>query len=547
MLEVLKTRRAWITQRMANRFPPWAKIRKLAQSVGQQVMEPMGRDLEDVYWWENYNLGNLLLNTTDVNQVQGLYRLDLPPTFEFRTEQHADGVVYITPYLVRGKAGGSWRQVFQATNNSLEEFWYGVPSRITHSGESYTYNPVLETTLLSALSVATPVAPAVPGKLWLTLSNNGASVKNYKGSTVRSSVTLSGRDIHGKEATEKLYFAFNGTIQTKLAWSEVESITTEYVDNTAYLRVDWLNVGQTELLDTYGLHVGMDREKLRFWKLGSQSYGSTLQHLTFDADDLALVEDGEDSKHAEYEVELLSAGGGNINGVSMAAWPRRRWVVVTDGSTLHFFVPDLRVETLDLLAEATTEAVVQIEMNKEWTYKGDTVVLDYNMKRPFVRVLRTRWSVLKPDGTKVCISADGSEIAFGSSGWITHPAGTTFKKVGFQGDYIEYSLSSHGRYVFYLESIVTDLLSTEGQSRPATHVDVRVVHSAYDTAEASIILPTSVGIASQIGFDGFMQPWVIDTNGTAHRLQFHHDVYLADFRNKAIIVREEYTDLEVEA
>ena len=33
MLKTLETRRAWVTQRMANRYPPWAKVRKLAQSA----------------------------------------------------------------------------------------------------------------------------------------------------------------------------------------------------------------------------------------------------------------------------------------------------------------------------------------------------------------------------------------------------------------------------------------------------------------------------------------------------------------------------------
>lgn len=547
MLEVLESRRSWVTQRMANRFPPWAKVRKLSQSVGQQVLEPMGRDFEEGYWWENYNLGNIILNTSDINQIQSLYRLDLPSNFDFRTEDHADGRIYITPTSVRGMVDGSWVVVSQANDNSLEEFWYGVPNRVTSTGESYSYFPVLTNTQVSELGNASTVNPSVPGRLWISLSNNGASLKNYKGGTVRSSVKLVGRDIHAKEVSEKIYFAFNGTIQTKIAWSEVQSVLTEYIDNSASVRIDWLNIAQNEILDPNGLHVTRDREKLRFWNLSSQSYGSTLQHMVFSADNLVLVEEGEDSKHAEYEVELLDSGGANIDGLSMCAWPKRRWLIVTDGSSLHFYIPDLRMEPVDLLAEATLESVVQVRLDKEWSYKGDTITLDFNMKRPFVRVLRTRWSVVKPDGTLVGIAPDGGEIAYGSSGWVNHPQGTTFKRTGFQGEYINYEITDNGRYVFYLESIITDILTTEGQMRPTTHVDVRVLHSAYDTAEASLSLPISVGTASVVGFDSWMRPWVIDSNGTAHLLQFHHDVYLADFTNKALLVREDYTDLEVEA
>jgi hypothetical protein len=547
MLEVFDNRRSWVTQRLANRLPPWSKARKLAQSVFQQLLEPIGQDMEDAYWWANYNVGNYLLNTSDTNQLSGLYRLNLPPTFEWETRHDADSVIYLTPTSVRGNTSSGWITLTQAENNSLEEFWYGVPTRISYAGESYQYLPVLPTTAVTALSSASLVYPSVPGKLWITLSNNGSSVKNYKGRVVRSYVELTGRDIYGIENSEIIYFGFNGTVQTKLAWSEISSVTTNYIDDVSYLRIDWLDVGRTDYIDYNGLYVSRDREKLRFFSLADQSYGSALQYKVFSADNLVLVEDGEDVKHAEYEVELVDTSGANINALSLCPWPKRRWIVVADGSDLHFFVPALKSETLESISEGTVEAVVQIELAEEWSYKGATVTLDYNMKRPFVRVLRTRWSVEKPDGTRVGISPDGSEITYSSSGWVTHPEGTIFNKVGFQGDYIDYTLTSRGRYVFYLESMITDLLSREGQTKPTEHTDVRILHSSYDTAEASLTLPTSVGTGSTITFDPYNRPWIINSAGTAYRLNFHYDKYLADFAGKAVIVREEYTNLEVEA
>jgi hypothetical protein len=548
MLDILETRRSWVTQRLANRYPPWAKLRKFAQSIGQQILEPMGRELEDYYWWSNYNLGNYLLNTSDINQLSGIYTLSLPPTFEWRTSQQVDAVVYLTPTSVRGLTSSGWVTLSQATENKLEEFWYGVPDRVLTAGESYSYSSCLSSTQVSSLSSAMVRNPSVPGKLWVTLSNNGSSIKNYKGNTVRSFVTIRGRDIHGNDVKEHVYFGFNGTIQTKLAWSEVTTVETSYIDDIAFLRIDWLSVGQTEPLDLMGLHVTKDREKFRFWSLGSASFGATLKHLVFSSDDIVLVEEGEDTKHAEAEIQLFNSAGSNISSaLSMIPWPKRRWIIITDGSNLHFFVPDLRMESLEPVAEATAEAVVQADVDKEWVLQGDVVTLDYNMKRPFVRVLRTRWSVEKPDGSRVGISPTGSEIAYSSSGWVNHPEGTLFNSVGFQGDYIEYTINSYGRYVFYLESMITDVLSTEGQSKPTIHMDVRVVHSAYDTAEASISLPVSIGTASILGFDSYHRPWVINTNGTAHRLTFHYDRYLADFQNKTIIIRENYTSLEVDA
>jgi len=547
MLESIKNRRAWITQRLANRFPPWSRIRKLAQSVGQQLLEPMGRDLEEVYWWANYNLGNYLLNSSDLQQLEGLSRLSLPITFEWRTYQYPDSVVYLAPTSIRGQLDGTWITLNQAQANSLEEFWYGIPTRIELSEDSFSYYPVLSSTLVADLSSGILVSPAQPGKLWITLSDNGNATKSYMGTKVKASVTLTGRDIHLREATEKVYFGFNGTVQTRLAWSEIYSIETSYIDSTASLRIDWLSVGQTEYLDFFGLNVCADREKFRFWYLDSRSFGSSLKQLVFSADDLTLVEEGHDYKHAIYETQLLDSAGSNINGVSLSPWPRRKFVIVTDGSYLHFYVPSPRVENMENISKATTEAVIQLELEKEYVTQGDTILIDYNMKRPFFRVLRTRLSVQKPDGTRVCITANGSEIPFSSSGWVEHLEGSIFRKLGYQENGISYTISDKGAYTFFLESIIADTLTTESQSRPIFHTDVRILSSSYDNALASLLLPVSVGTVNSIAFDSYQQPWVINGNGVAYKLEFHYDLYLADFQNKLLIFRESYSNIEVDA
>jgi len=200
---------------------------------------------------------------------------------------------------------------------------------------------------------------------------------------------------------------------------------------------------------------------------------------------------------------------------------------------------------MEPLADRTLEVALQIEILKEFYVQGDVVTLDYNLKRPFIRVLKSRWSVEKPDGTRVGISEDGSEIAFSSSGWMQHEHGTTFKKMGFQGNYIDYTLASKGRYVFYLDSMITDITTTTMD--PTTHTDVRIVHSLQDTAQVSMALPVSVGTVNAVAFDAFGRPWVVGESGTATRLNFHYDTYLTDFTNKGILLREDYENVEVEA
>jgi hypothetical protein len=511
------------------------------------MLEPIGRELENWYWWENYNLGNNLVNTSDLSQLQGVRRLSLPPTFNFRTRHDSDSLVYLPPTSVKGVVGETEYSLTQAYNNKLEDFWYGLPSRISAAGESYTYYAIIPPIQVSNLSSVAPKTIPVPGKLFVTISNNGSSVKNYHGTIARSAVELVGRDIYGLKARERILFTFNGSILTKRSWSEIETVETHYIDDTANIQVDWLPVGNSHIFDSGGLSISTSREKFRFFSLNHRGNRSFVQHLRFSASDFNTVQDGNDTKDAEYEVELLRSNGNVLRGAGwLAQWPHRRWLTVTEGSHVHFYPTSIPYPNLEPLAKRSSDPILQIETDKEWYYPTETVTLDYNVKHPFWQVLRTRWSVETPDGNIFGINASGQEITYSNSGWVDNEGAARFDKVGFQGETIDYPLSSRGRYVFYLESIVKNPLDGVDVA-PFSQLDVKVVTSSSLTAEASVELPVSVGTSAYFTFDSYGRPWSISDAGTAHRVQFHFDKYLVDFDNKVVLTQEDYDYLEVDA
>jgi len=545
MLRDLEDKRSWLTQRMANAYPPGSRVRRLTQSTGQQILEPIARELEDLYWWENYNLGNYLLTTSDPHQVENTYRLSLPPTFEWRERSDSDGVVYLQPTSVRGKASGVWMDLTQANDNSVEEFWYGVPDRTSVAEGPLTYTSVVPPTDVGSLSSVVPATPGIPSRLWVTLYNIGVSVKLYKGVAQRAAVEITGYDAYDNEVTERIVFPFDCTILTRTRWADITSVMTEYVDDTAYLQIEWLSIGELSPMDQTGVHIQRDGEKIRFYSLGNETFGSTLKHEVFTAVDLLTVEEGNTEKQSVYEIELLNTSGSNIFGTGMALWPKRRWVIVTDGSYLHFYLPHPRLEDRSPVIDRTSEVVLQIHTDNEFYLKGDIVSLDYNLRRPMFRVLKTRWSVLKPDGTRVGLSEAGAEIVYDSNGWVENRPGWRFMKTGLQKEPIEYTFADNGKYVFYLESLIADDISST--KRYAEQVDALVISVAYTTAVASVPLPVTVGTPDLICFDAYGRPWVMGSAGEIHRLNFHYDKYVADFQNKAIYTREPYTEIEVEA
>jgi hypothetical protein len=531
---------------MANSYPPWSRARQLAQSTCQQILAPVGEEFEDVYWWTNYDLGNYILTTTDPNELGDLFRLVLPSTFSFQTKGSSNLTTYLTPTSVRGQlSSGTWLDLAQAEDNSLEEFWCAPPDRILANGESYSYSPVLPLTQVSDLVNATPFALPFSTRLWVTVSEIGRSIKNYKGIVLRARIEIAGYDLSGLEVIESIIFAFDGSIQTNTCWSEITSIQTHYIDDTAYVRVDWLNHEQSNFIDYSGLYVTTTREKFRFYAHSLSDGDSYLEHKTFSAPDLITVQDGDPSKQTMCKMELLDPDGDNVSGLGMALWPRRRWVVINNEDTLYFFQPAISLPDVSPLIERSPEPVLQVYIENEYVVKGDTITLDYNVTKPLFRILKTRWSVLKPDGTRVGIAPDGTEITYSYSGWEENQNGTRFRKVGYQAEGIEYTLSDRGRYVFYLESYIADDLSNTPIYQE--QVDVRVIQASSEVAKTSITLPASVGDVAHIGFDSYGRPWVVNSNSMAYLLDFHYDKYLVDFTNKVLYFREEYSSVEVEA
>jgi hypothetical protein len=220
-------------------------------------------------------------------------------------------------------------------------------------------------------------------------------------------------------------------------------------------------------------------------------------------------------------------------------------VVVSDEDSLHFFSPDPALPDLSGVTERDSEPVLQIYCEQEWAAPGDTITLDYNLKRPFIKVSRFRWAVTKPNGAKVGLREDGSEVTYGASGWIENLEETRYSKIGISSAPIEYTLSSRGTYKFSLEATCQDRVRDTIDATDLT--DVFVAQAASSTALNSITLPASVGTVSYFAFDSYGQPWTISASNVATRLNFHYDTYLADFVNKIIYVREPFVSLDVEA
>ena len=547
MLEASKKRRSYITQRIANRFPPWSRLRETSQSVGQQLLEPTGLELEELYWQTNYDLYNYILLTSDLNQLCNMEKLQLPSSFEWRTVNHADQKVFLEPTdITATTSSGETLTLEQAQNNSVEDLWFGAPTRVTSTDDYYpSYEIPFGPTQVQNLSTATAYSLPFETRLFVTVIGNSSFARVYSGHSYFSNVEIRGSDAHGNKIEEKIYFTWNGTRQTKNSWSEIDSVLGFFLDDECYIRIDWLPIAINDFQDLSGLHVTDKREKLRFFSFTNQSFGAALEHKTFGAIDLSLVEEGDDEKEVVQSIELLDEDGNNYDARSLTTFPKRKWLVLNDGSNIHFHLPNVVIPDLTETADRSAEPIAQIYVEDNCFARGDTIYFDLKTSRPFWRVIRHRWSLLKPDGSKVGLNESGDEITYSSSGWILNRDGMRFNTVGLSNVAIPYTFSTSGKYVLYLESTIRNI--TEEASTPINHTDVLVINIPVDTAEVSIALPPGLGVCAYFTFDSFGRPWCVSISGETRRVELNFDKYVVDYFLNTIYFREDYETVEVTA
>ena len=545
MLQRYINTKSWLTQRLANKYPNWSRIRGWGQSIGQQFIEVLAKELEDLNLCALEDLRDSVFLTCNPFQLGSLYRMNLPPTFSFRERLDGDGGTYKLPTLVRGRIGEDWYILNSVPLNTLEEFWSSLPTRLTSAEDSVKYTPIISPIMIGELSTSSSNSPAFPTRLYVTVFSNTTFLRAYGGNYVRAHIVLYGRDPYGRKIKERLVFTHNSTLLTNSRFSEVTYVETRYLEFSASIRIDWLTGSWIDNLDSNGLYIPKEGgEKFRFISLGSKTFGSTLRYQAYVMSDFFQVETGLNDKTTYREVELLDGSGLNYTASSLALSPLSREITVTDGDTLKFYPLDPPYQDYRKVQERHPECVVQLWTRSEEVCRGDTIYLDFNLTRPFVTVARLRLSVTIPSGSSYAIDFKGNLTSYLSSTPIGIESG--FTRTGYQGKKIPFTLSEAGVYVFRLESGVSDRLQTQITSL-TNQMDVLILDTSGVSPGSEVSIPISIGDGQLVSYDAYNRLWIINTAGYAHRVNRNYDHYFVDFVGRYLYLREPFDQIEVVA
>jgi len=531
--------KSWITQRIVNRAPEWAHIRKSPVSVGQQLLNPLSLYIQDTIQQLTKERFNMFASSADLNEVDILYRLDLPDEMEFTSSQDSSGVATYTPPHVYATISGSEYEITQAEYNNIETLAYDcIASRVADGEVSYSYSEVIPRTTIENLASISPGTIVVNGHLYITLEDNETWEERSADRIYYVKCYITGVTRKGTEVTEAVPLRYNGTFKTVNEWQSVTSVMVSYADAEAYLTIETFPWNRDGHLDSQNILVPpTGGERPLFVDLSSRSWGSTLVGKGFTVSDFDIIRSGIEEKEVFYEIELLDQSGSNITLNGFVLKPNSRFMYAVDDNNLYIYDTSLEFPDTRGLEEDSPETKIDLWSDRWINMRGDTAKLRTRNNAVLDPPSRFRWHMLDPDGNEYYIDTNGVLWPTTTDAWIEN---SKWNDGLFDEQEISLSFTKNGVYVITFESQYWD----DKFSVSATYKTKYLFFVPSIRPEAQFSLPIGLVEPEEIGIDSDLRVW-LKRYGSVHLLNVFHDYFLVDYQNKRIWCKEQYPSIRV--
>lgn len=376
-----------------------------------------------------------------------------------------------------------------------------------------------------------------------------------------ASILIEGINAHGHMDTERVFTPYNGTHRSIKQWKQITSTRVDGMSPwSANVSVQLQNYASTAgILDQVNSYITPYFEAPLFYSFKTDNGSSFLGHDSFVVDDLPALINGYDAIIPRYYMELVDDNNQSYTVSDITYDVNKRYIYALDASTktVHAYEPEGHWPSSTALQNMRLNStpfpdmkIRELEENEYICEQNNSVELEANWRNRYKRLVKNRWTVIKPDGTVVGLLETGTEVASTTDYWITNfetedPETKEFK---FKPQRIPYTCDQVGDYVITLE---TEYLP-ENQSERITEKDSVIVSVVQRSPIASFILPTSE-IRSPIGID--MNPkgeltiaysqigntFIIDEE--KYRLKY--DYFFTDETTNRIYFREKYNSVSV--
>lgn len=534
---------SWVTQRLANRAPEHTVARKSPASMLQQVINPMGLELQRVNQQISEERNNIFLTSVNTELLGELSYLDLGIGMEFKKIESADGTFVYSPPRAFGTLNGIEYELTIAKDNDINSLSYtALSSRIENGEVSYSYEEVIPRMAISGLDDFTPNSLVLEGHLYISIFNN--TTWEYRGieNIYYPKVVISGRTRKGTDIKEAVPISYNGTFKTVNQWQSVRDVFVSYMDGSTEIAIEVLPFAQESFTDTYNLVIPSSGiESFRFLKLNDRVWGTSIISEGFSSPDLATIQLGFDAKNTEYEIELLNEVGVNIDAKGLAFNNNLNYIYVVDDDYLYIYNIDLPYPDVTVLENESTNTKMNLFSDHDrWSYVRDEVAIVNTDSMDASNVpWKFRWILIDPNGATWYVGQDGSLWPPTIDAWIENDK---WEEGYWDERRLELLLDTAGTYVLTIECMYTDLFE---QGKTSILTTKHLLYVPKINPEVTLELPIDLKNPTDAMFDSDNVLWIKDSLGDIKKLNVFHDYFIVDYDRNTVWFREEYSEVRV--
>ncbi|MCK4260724.1 MAG: hypothetical protein KAX49_17230 [Halanaerobiales bacterium] len=524
---------------MLNRAPEWSRVRAFPYSIGQQVVNPLGLEIQETVQSLIEERYNSFLSTADISIMDRVFEAELPKDLNFIQTDDTDGLsVYKVP-TVYAVINGTEEEIIIAENNNIKTFWYDcLPTRIEDGEESYSYNDVVSSAIVDLTSV-TPDSIVLPGYLYITITGNTNWEAESKNRRYYSKIILEGtlrKDV--EEIKESIPIRYNSTFRTLNQWESIENVVAAYLSDDAQVIISSLPFAADTELDKRNIYIPSTKdERIQFVRLGSQEWGSTLIVDSFTSSDMDTVRLGYEEKEIIYEMELLNDSSNNITLNDIAIQPNTNLVFGIDDN--NFYIYDMNLPYPDTSNMVDESADIKMEMASDrWTYiRGETATIQTRILGFMDVPIASRWTITLPDGNSYYMGLDGSLWGMDTDAWLSNPK---WESGYWDEANIKFVLTQSGTYTIGLEC----KYYTERSGEEIIRTIKSLLTVPAIQPEQQLSLPVTLHSCTKLAFDSDGLLWLYD--GTdIHKMDIFYDYFMVDYEQRKVFLREQYSEIRV--
>ena len=521
---------AFNSQRLANQFPTWSRVRKDPASMGQRFLSVFS----DVYQEISINQLRMDQSFHIEKPFLGpgeLHTLTLAEAdYIQKTRTTGGALTYTYPTTVVGDGFTAERL------DTYEELAWGKPSRLSLAATDTA------TTTLVWSSAAPTVYTALPQAdfLWLTIDGSTEWLKQtYDRHRLYNNtpfVRIRGRDVNEVEVIEVVPVRDDGHYRTRLIFHEVLEVEHQGFDGT--LEIRWASANQTQFVDPWRILTFDDFEAPLKMNLEQAVVNSVTESFVIYSGD--RFQDGADYRRPDVEdmesneehsrVVLKDSAGVETKVVDGCVSPRNTKLYTIDSTgivhvydhALPNFVPAIIEET------SSTDIYVEAQHVNSYATYGDTQNVFFGNTRPRFPVESMTVRRMAPDLTVDYLQADRTWAAVA----YTFPFNTDLGRKVFQ--------------TITASTVYDQIGQWEYDVSVQTSEDITNSVSVVVVGSMNAVVSIDSGIANPTGLSFDRQGRLrVHEVGSVHYFDELVDGYIADEVRQQLIFTTDYSSVEV--